>query len=523
MNAFTREIKNRFDTIKSSVGLRTSSPDELFGELFQDVQLRRIYPDGMTFVDMLPTEKLDGIIKQYKEERHDPNFNLERFVRKHFLKFISSSLTAYDTNPDHTIEQHINALWPILKRESYKNVGSLMALPKPYIVAGGRFGAQFYWDSYFIMLGLAAAKDWHMVENMTKNCAYLIRKIGYMPTANRTYYISRSQPPFFAMMVRLLMAHEGKLPLLKYLPAMLAEYKFWMKGARKIKGKMAYARVVRMPDGELLNRYYDDKSTPRPESYQEDILTAVGAKERQPSRVYLDLRAAAESGWDFSSRWLSDYKHLQTVKTTSIVPIDLNCLLVVLEQTIAEAYGLLLQRRKAKRYRHAALLRADAINKYLWDWRHGFYYDLDFTNGEHTKVVSGAALFPLYVGVATKDQAKLVAAKARRELLKKGGLLCTTLKTGQQWDAPNGWAPLHWVAIKGLRAYDLGNLADEIKRRWLMTVKGVFTERGKLVEKYNVVEPGASARGGEYPLQDGFGWTNGTTLALLHEDTLKLG
>lgn len=324
------------------------------------------------------------------------------------------------------------------------------------------------------------------------------------------------------MMVRLLAVKEGKFTLVRFLPAMLAEYNFWMKGFKKLRGKQAYARVVRMPDGELLNRYYDDKSTPRPESYQEDVLTAVDAKGKQPSRTYLDLRAAAESGWDFSSRWLADPDHLETIKTTCIVPIDLNCMMVLLEQTIAQAYEIILQGRQAKKFRLAALKRADAINKYLWNWEKGFYYDLDFTVGEHTNVVSGAALFPLYAQVATKDQAKAVAAKTRRELLKKGGLLCTTVKTKQQWDWPNGWAPLHWVAVKGLRAYGLHDLAGDVKRRWLITVERVFKEQGKLVEKYNVVTPGQAAGGGEYPLQDGFGWTNGVTLAFMHEDELKL-
>lgn len=523
MNALIKKIRNQIDFVRSSLDPKISPPDELLGELFQDVQIQRIYPDGMIFADMLPAEKLNKILKIYKEERHDPAFDLADFVQKHFSKYLVEP-DAYITNPDHNIEQHINALWPVLKRESYKNTGSLIGLPCPYVVSGGRFSAQFYWDSYFTMLGLVVAKDWRMVENMTKNCAYLIRKLGFVPNGSRTYFTSRSQPPFFALMVRLLATHEGKFTLVRYLPSMLAEHKFWMIGAKKARfGRNAlHLRLARMSDGTLLNRYYDNKSNPRPESYKEDVVTALAAKDHRPSRVYLDLRAAAESGWDFSARWLKDHKTLETIRTTDIVPVDLNCLMVVLEQTIAMAYDVLLRPRQAAKYRAAAEKRSAAINKYMWDQKRGFYFDYDFLADKPDTVVSCAGLFPLYVQIASKEQAKKVAAITRRELLKKGGLLATTINTGQQWDAPNGWAPLHWVAIKGLRAYDLDELANDVKRRWILTVNGAFKDRKKLVEKYNVVDPGKVGGGGEYALQDGFGWTNGVMLALLHEDKLKL-
>ena len=320
MRDFLKQIQTRLDIARSAIGPKVPAPDELLGELFHDVQIRRIYPDGMTFVDMIPANKLHSILRLYKEHRHDPDFDLAKFVQKHFSVYASNEkVPAYLSAPDHTVEQHINALWPVLRREVVKNVGSLIGLPRPYMVAGGRFITQYYWDSYFTMLGLAVNKDWRMVENMTKNCAYLIRKYGFVPNGNRTYFTSRSQPPFFTQMVRLLAQHEGKITYARYLQAMVDEHKFWMKGASNLtRGKQAFARVVRMPDGEILNRYYDNKCTPRPESYKEDVVTAIGAHSRQPSRTYLDLRAAAESGWDFSARWLSDYKSLESINTTSI-------------------------------------------------------------------------------------------------------------------------------------------------------------------------------------------------------------
>lgn len=501
------------------------SPDELLGELFQDVQLKRIHADGMTFVDQVPAERLRKILKAYERQRENPNFNLHDFVAEYFKDYISDQQVDYHSNPENSVEQHIEELWDILTRTAYKNTGSLIALPYPYIVPGGRFGAQFYWDTYFTMQGLAASERWDLVEGMVKNYAFLIRKIGYIPTANRTYFLSRSQPPFFAHMVRLLASKRGKLTLVRYLPYLVAEHRFWMKGAKQLNAEQtANRRTVLLPDGSVLNRYYDNKRTPRPESYKEDVETGREAQDRLPSQVYLDLRAGAESGWDFSSRWFKDGKSIHTIHTTDIVPVDLNCLLVDLERTIAEAYDVLKQTKLAARYQAYAESRVEAINKYCWSARDDFYYDYDFMLGDYTNRRTIAAAFPLYSRVASDQQAAAIAKALSEQFLKKGGLLTTLSNTGQQWDSPNGWAPMHWVATQGLRHYDFYELANEAKRRWVMTNVNAYRRQGKLVEKYNVVDPDrGSGGGGEYPLQDGFGWTNGVLLALLREDQRQQG
>lgn len=510
-------LTNQFARARAEFEPRKGSPDELLGELFQDVQFRRIFHDGMRFVDMVPANKLRSILKEYAKHRHDPYFDLPKFVEEHFKDYIGEP-TSYHTNPNHTVEQHISELWDVLTRRVYKNSGSLIALPHPYVVAGGRFSAQFYWDSYFVMLGLAADNRWDMVENMVKNFAFMLRKFGHIPNGNRTYFVGRSQPPLFAAMVRLLAEHNGSYTLVKYLPHMLLEYHFWMKGKKDVtSARPARLRVVRMPDGTLLNRYFDNKSTPRPESYKEDVDTAVEAGGRTPSKVYLDLRAAAESGWDFSSRWLADPQKLATIHTTDIVPVDLNSFMVMLEQTIADAYTTLKQAKVAAVYRRLAEQRQEAISHYCWDADEGFFFDYDLVTHEHTPYYTLAAATPLWVGAATSNQAASVAQLLQNKFLKKGGLVCTLDTTGQQWDAPNGWAPLQWMAVQGLRRYGHGDLAEEIKHRWVMIVTDAYKESGKLVEKYNVVDPTMAAGGGEYVLQDGFGWTNGVLLAMLRE------
>lgn len=492
------------------------SPDELLGELFSDVQNQRVYDDGKTFVDLVPKIRIKSIQEEYALLKNDPHFDLREFVNRHFYDLSTTvhKKRPFKVNPNASPSEHIHSLWNHLERRNRLDRGSLIALPHTYIVPGGRFSEQFYWDSYFIMLGLAAEGNWTQVEAMVKNFAYLIRKYGYVPTANRTYFLSRSQPPFFVLMVRLLAEYRGKRILREYLPVLTLEYRFWMKGRSKLAADehFAYRRLVQMPNGTFLNRYYDNKVTPRPESLREDAETA-GASQT-PEQMYLHLRAAAESGWDFSSRWFRDPSDIKTIRTTDIIPADLNSLLYMLEETIADAYRTLLHPVMVHQYRKKASSRKDAINRYLWSERKNFYMDYNFHAYKRTSVLSLAAVFPLYAGIATDAQAKHVAQKLKEDFLKPGGLVTTLIKSGQQWDSPNGWAPLQWVAIEGLKRYGYHDLAGEIRDRWLELNEKVFKKSRKMVEKYNVIGGDGLGTGGEYVLQDGFGWTNGVYVAL---------
>lgn len=520
-------IKQNSDKVKTVVVQATGpvvrtgkSPDEMMGSFFDDVQNQRVYPDGKTFVDMVPRKRVKALAKEYNLARLDPEFDMNEFVNRHFYEFRTPKQNEYHPTHSTTTREHVTNLWPVLKRRNRKNRGSLIALPYEYIVPGGRFSEQFYWDSYFIMLGLAADQEWQLVHSMVRNYAYMLRKFGLIPTANRTYLISRSQPPFFSHMVKLLAKHRGRTrTYAEYLPSLLAEYRFWMKGRRLASDHpdhAAYARVVRMPNGTMLNRYYDNKTTPRPESRREDLETAEHAKSADKSRIFLDLRAGAESGWDFSSRWFREPNTIESIHTTDMAAVDLNCLLYQLEQTISEAYVLIKQPVLAKRFRQAAERRADAIRRYCWNGKEQFFVDYNFRQGIASEQITLAGVFPLYAKIATSEQAAAVAARIERDFLKPGGLVTSLVENGQQWDAPNGWAPLQWVAIQGLREYGYHHLANEIRERWLKTCDRVYATSRKLVEKYDVVHADVGG-GGEYPLQDGFGWTNGVYAALYDE------
>lgn len=495
------------------------SPEQALGRLFHDVQTKHLYPDSYTFANAVPKKQQRRLIRDYQSASAQAGFDLKAFVQDHFETVASTP----DLPPVPRVEDHITRLWDTLTRDAPANQGSMVVLPGKYVVPGGRFQEQFYWDSYFIMLGLAASGRWDIAESIFRNATYMILKFGYVPTANRSFLLSRSQPPFFADMVELIASRYGaRRTYLPALPFLLKEYQFWMTGSlRTYKPGTTYRRIVTMPNGSTLNRYFDAKDTPRPEMYGEDIEMAAAVKARASHIVYRDIRAAAESGWDFTARWFADSKTIETIHTTDIVPVDLNCLLYRLEMAIARAYDLLKQSVLANIYRKKAAHRAAALMQYCWDETDGYFYDYDLAAGQRTPVASLAGAFVLYAGCVDAPVAARVVDKLRRDFLQPGGLVASLSRTGQQWDWPNGWAPLHWVAIKGLRAYGYDELASDIADRWCKTNIDLFESKHKLVEKYNVVEPGADGGGGEYPLQDGFGWTNGVLIALLREKAAR--
>jgi alpha,alpha-trehalase len=513
----------------------TATPDVLYGNLFTDIQLKQVLPDGKTFVDATPKRNIKEILQDYNC-RNDAVFNLKRFVYDNFILPKTDTITNTETEINATL--HIKKLWSVLKRNpdniTVNHTGnSLLPLPYAYIVPGGRFREIYYWDSYFTMLGLKESGETAMIENMVKNFAYLINTYGHVPNGNRSYYLSRSQPPFFCLMVKLLASIKGEYIYKIYLPAMEKEYAYWMKGANNLKPNGANNRVVKMTNGALLNRYWDDEQTPRPESYKEDYETAEAAAlelamrikvaspkklkeilDQKKATTYQNLRAGACSGWDFSSRWFADERNISTIQTTHIIPVDLNCLLFSMERIIAKANLIVKNKGSAKLFLQKAAKRKLAINAYCYNIKSGYYFDYNFATKQPLNVITAAGLFPLYVNIATTKQANATALTAQQNLLKLGGLVTTTNLTGQQWDAPNGWAPLQWIAVKGLMHYNHNALADTIARRWLFLNDKVYFATGKMMEKYNVEDINKLAGGGEYPSQDGFGWTNGVYLAL---------
>jgi alpha,alpha-trehalase len=489
-------------------------PQVEFKDLFVAVQTSHLFPDGKEFPDSVPHAAPAEILGKYHAESPRSHAALKQFVATNF------SLPADAQTPPSPSERvpigtHIDLLWDVLTRRtpSVPAFASLLPLPQPYVVPGGRFREIYYWDSYFTMLGLEESGRQELVEDMVRDFAHLIDTYGHIPNGTRTYYLSRSQPPFFFAMVALLSAGDPAAAFARFLPYLKEEHAFWMEGSRKLAPGSAHRRVVGMPDGAVLNRYWDDRDTARDESYDTDLKLARESH-RDPSQLFRDVRAACESGWDFSSRWFDDAHTRATVDTTEIIPVDLNSLMFGLENAIRLGCERRGDQVCATEFSQRAATRRAAMDRYLWDGTTGAYLDYRWTRQARVPRISVASLYPLFVGAASDGQANSLSKVVARDLLKDGGIVTTTLDTGQQWDAPNGWAPLQWVAISGLRQYGKLPLAEVIACRWMANVNRVYADTGKLVEKYDVVAI-RKGGGGEYPLQDGFGWTNGVMRKLV--------
>ncbi len=491
-------------------------PAHNIGSLFSDVQLAGLFPDSKEFVDAKPKSAPAAIEARYDSARRTTGFVLRAFVEQNFV-LPQPAGDGYHTVAAQSMVQHINALWPVLTRsaDSADSRSSLIPLPSPYVVPGGRFREVYYWDSYFTMQGLVQSGHTDLVKNMLDNFAHLIRTVGHIPNGNRTYYLTRSQPPYFAAMVGLYARAADTTRALEYLDALEQEYAFWMDGADRLKPGEFYRRVVRMPDGVVLNRYWDDSNEPRPESYRPDVEIGQTLPESLRANFYREARATAESGWDFSSRWMRDPKDLRTLETTELIPVDLNSLLYNAERTIA-AFRAFRNGNGDATVARAFTQKADHRRQAIQlMYENGFFYDRRWRTGEVVRSrPTLAAAAPLYFGIATPDQGRHVALRLEREFLSPGGFVTTQVPTGQQWDAPNGWAPLEWLTIEGVRRYGRADLADKAASRWLNLIQRTYRATGRMMEKYDVVHLEKKAGGGEYPTQDGFGWTNGVVLAL---------
>ncbi|WP_407293037.1 alpha,alpha-trehalase TreF [Stutzerimonas zhaodongensis] len=496
----------------------TLTPADRYQELFVAVQTQRVFADSKTFVDCAPRQHPERILEAYRAESDQPGFDLKAFVSEHF-ELYQMQPKEFVANPDDSLAEHIDRLWPVLTRQPRKHpeFSSLLPVPHQYVVPGGRFTEMYYWDSYFTMLGLDESGHCELLRAMADNFAYLIDTYGHVPNGNRSYYLSRSQPPVFALMTDLF-EETGVHRASDYLPQLLKEHAFWTEGGSLLRPGEAHRRCVCLADGSVLNRYWDERDTPREESYLEDVETARSSS-RPAHEVYRDLRAGAESGWDFSSRWLGDPSRLSSIRTTHIVPVDLNCFLLYLERQIARLSEIKGRHGCAADFRQRAETRRAAIDRYLWNDERGAYFDYDWTQQTLRDNLTAATLTPLFVQVASEEQAARVADIVRERLLAPGGLSTTEISgSGEQWDRPNGWAPLQWIGIRGLQRYGHDALALQIEQRWLNIVSHLFENESKLVEKYVLRPCVEHAGGGEYPLQDGFGWTNGVTRKLMQQD-----
>jgi alpha,alpha-trehalase len=455
-----------------------ASPADLYGPLLAAVQERDILADGKTFVDAVPKRPIADIMADFARLPEYDN-ELLRFVRANFdLPPSIDPIVA--GKPVAPLRDYIRSTWSTLARDPHAGMANSSALSvgHRHVVPGGRFREIYYWDSFFTMLGLMRDDEIALATGIVDAMTDLVEDHGHVPNGTRTYYLGRSQPPLFHMMVALL-GDERPAVAARRLAAMKREHAWWMAGAADLAAGECRNHVARLEDGSLLNRYWDPRGTPRDESWREDVETAIQSG-RRPEQVYRDLRAGAESGWDFSSRWLNGLA-LSSIRTTEIAPVDLNAFLYGLESAIAVSGA-----ADAAHYADLAERRRAAMHAHLWDSELGYFSDYDLALGAIRPGLTAAGLAPLLAGLATTAQADASAKVVREKLLAPGGLRTTLVESGQQWDSPNGWAPLQWIAVSGLRRYGHDDLARDIARRWVNTVDTTYGRTGLLYEKYDI-------------------------------------
>jgi alpha,alpha-trehalase len=372
--------------------------------------------------------------------------------------------------------EYIRAYWPRITRHNTHDQGTLVGLPHPYLVPsdGAMFQEMYYWDSYFMALGVINTDLEQLVVDMAQNMAALLDRFGLIPNGTRYYFTSRSQPPFYTQLVWLALEvkqKRGDTDLDAWLADMMQKGEHehelvWLGAAQP------HHRLVHRG----LSRYFDIN--------------------------YLDILASCESGWDHSTRcddrWLD---HL---------PVDLNSILYVRELDFARAARMLGDDAKAQTWAERAQLRFETMQELFWDESEGFFFDYDFRSQTRHPHLSLAGFFPLWAGWATPEQAKRVVNTWLPRFLQPGGLVTTLqAREGRQWAWPNGWAPLQWIVDAGLERYGFAAQARELRGRWLENNLRVFERTKAMWEKYNVVNlEQFDAEEGLYGQVTGFGWTN---------------
>ena len=403
----------------------------------------------------------------------------------------------------------------------------LLYLPHPYVVPGGRFNEMYGWDSYFIQLGLLRDDRLDLARAMVENFLYEIEHYGTILNANRSYYLSRSQPPFLTRMV---LGVYGRTKdrdwLAGTLPAIERYYRFWITGAHidKRTGLSRYYDLGEGPAPEVVSDERDAQGRTHydrvEEYYRSHDVTAYDerrfydpARNRLTDLFYKGDRSMRESGFDPSNRFGPF-----SVAIVDHVPVCLNVLLYRMEEDAATITDTLGRTGEARRWRDRAAQRRIRIDRHLWDQASGLYLDYDVRAGQRRHYPFLTTFYPLWAGIASDAQAARV--RANLSLFEApGGLMTSTTESGSQWDAPFGWAPLQLIAVEGLRRYKFDEDADRIAAKFVGLVAKELQEHGTIVEKYDLrrreSDVASGIRYGYSANQVGFGWTNAVVLELL--------
>jgi alpha,alpha-trehalase len=443
-------------------------------------------------------------------------------------------------------------------RPEEMKIPGLLYLPNPYVVPGGRFNEMYGWDSYFIVLGLEADHREELAKGMVDNFLFEIENYGAVLNANRTYYLTRSQPPFLTSMIRAVIEDPASFPAT---PEGRKSQHDWLAHAYTLalKDYSTWERPEHKAGTTGLSRYWDFGSGPVPEmaddsTYYTDVIrwlvahpheggdgflvkaaehpdAAEAARLKQTScdveanvvcarawfggyrlsrAFYESDRAMRESGFDTSDRFGPF-----SGATAEYAPVCLNSLLYRYERDLEHLALLLGNDRDAAHWDRRSQQRAAAIQRYLWRPKDGVFADFDFVHAKSSGYAFIASLYPLWAGFATREEATAMEAKLNL-FDRAGGLSTSNTNTGLQWDEPFGWAPTNWIAVAGLEAYGFRADAARVAEHFDATVDAGFATDGTIREKYNVVKGNSDVQvsTGYTANVIGFGWTNAIYLKM---------
>uniref|UniRef100_A0A8C5LB62 Trehalase n=1 Tax=Jaculus jaculus TaxID=51337 RepID=A0A8C5LB62_JACJA len=523
-------------------GLRLCSQIYCHGELLHQVQMAKLYQDDKQFVDMSLSTAPDQVLGNFSKlaviyNHSIPRQQLQEFVQQYFQP-VGQELqpwTPEDWKDSPQFLQKISdaklRVWAEQLHHIWKKLGkkmkpevrshperfSLIYSEHPFIVPGGRFVEFYYWDSYWVMEGLLLSEMASTVKGMLQNFLELVKTYGHIPNGGRVYYLQRSQPPLLTLMMDRYVTHTNDTTFLREnIDTLAMELDFWTVN-----------RTISVSSGGQsykLNHYYVPYGGPRPESYSKDAELADPLPEGDREALWAELKAGTESGWDFSSRWLVGGPNpdlLSSIRTSKLVPVDLNAFLCQAEELMSKFYSILGNDAQATTYRNLRAQRLAAMEAILWDEQKGAWFDYDWQNRKKNVEFYPSNLTPLWAGCFSNPDVADKALKYLEDskiLTYQYGIPTSLQKTGQQWDFPNAWAPLQDLVIRGLaRSASPGTqeVAFQLAQNWIITNFDVYSQKSAMYEKYDVSNGAHPGGGGEYEVQEGFGWTNGVALLLL--------
>ncbi|XP_043974378.1 trehalase isoform X2 [Gambusia affinis] len=536
-----------FICVKCSLPPPCDSEIYCSGPILHHMQEAKLFKDDKHFVDMKlkspPGEVLAAFQTLLNEWPNSsiPTEKLQEFLEANFDKpgteFETWMPTDWQEKPrflsgiaDEKLRlwaEQIHGLWKSLGRKIQTSVKdhpelySQIFTPHPVVVPGGRFRELYYWDSYWVINGLILSEMTETAYGMIQNFLFLVERYGFVPNGGRVYYERRSQPPFLPLMVESYYGATGNRQFLRAaLPVLETEYRFWMQNRS--------VTVTVTGSEHVLNRFKVDADLPRPESYTDDLELAEGLSDEVRRRLFVDLKAGAESGWDFTSRWFINASGqndgtLRDTRTSQILPADLNALLCRNERLLASFHRLLGNDESAALYEGAAARRTQAMEALLWDAERGAWFDYNLlTNSKHFDFYP-SNLAPVWAQCYSQPamgEKALQYLKASGALDFPNGVPTSLRDSGQQWDYPNAWPPLQHMLIEGLSklsSEEGKKLAFDLAQRWINTNWRAYEIHKAMFEKYDVNGDGKPGGGGEYEVQLGFGWTNGVALQLLDQ------